>query len=315
MTHRKNHRRGTALAAMLLAASLRARSAGAEDAAAPAAAEPAVTDSTEEGPDLGPLSITIDSSFTTAYMFRGIAFARDGLIWQPSLEVGLNLLEAEEGVVRSVDLGMGIWSSYHSEDAGEPGNDGFYEVDYYPSLSVTWLGGVTTAVSFYSYTAGNGSWRTEDEIDVDLSWDDSDLLGAWALNPTATLAFETKNTSFGTGKGACLELGVEPGTEVTLPIEGADQYPISLTFPANLGLSVDSYYADGTRDETFGYFAAGLHASVPLSFLPKRYGSLSVTNGFDVYVLNDAIEAYELDTFGKRERVYPVWTSSVTLEY
>ena len=310
MIHRRSHQLGAAFAAMLLAASLGARSAAAEEAAAPATAEPAATDSTEEGPNTGALSITLDDSFTTAYMFRGIAVQRDGLIWQPSVEVGLNLFESEEGLVRSVDLGMGIWASYQSKDAYSAGDDGLFEVDYYPSLSATWQGGVTTGITYYAYTAGNGSWRTVEEVDVDLAWDDSDLLGAWALNPTATLAFETKNTSFGTGKGASLQLGIEPGTEVTLPIEGAEQYPLSLTFPATLGLSLDSYYNDGTRDEAFGYFAAGLHASVPLAFLPKRYGSWSVTNGFDLYVLNDALEAAN-----RNDAVYPVWTSSVTLEY
>ena len=270
----------------------------------------------DDGLHLGALSIAFENTFTTAYMWRGVINQRNGLIWQPSLELSLNLFEADEGFVRGVDVLVGTWLSLHDEDAGAfaPGSDGVYETDYYPSLSVDWNGGVNTTFTYYFYTSPNDSFPTIEEFAIDLAWDDSEALGVWAMNPTATFSFETRNTSFGTGKGASVELGIEPGTEVTLPFDAAGSYPLSIAVPFGLGLSMDGYYADGVRDETFGYFLFGLHASIPLGCLPERYGELTLRNGFDVYVVNDAIEWYTSDTFGVGDPVYPVWTTSLTLE-
>lgn len=303
ITRNPFHTRAAAsLAAFALVCSLAATARAEEEA--PAA---------EEGPNLGAISLTIDNSFTTAYMFRGIMSVRDGLIYQPSFQVGVNLFEAEEGVVRSVDVGMGVWFSLQTENYNHnPGTDGFYEADYYPSLSVEWAGGLTTSITFYDYTSPNNAF-TQDvhEIAVDLAYDDSELLGAFALNPTATFAFETHATSFGTGKGSVFELGLEPGAEVTIPCEACDAYPISLTFPFKMGISMDEYYNDNAgEDDTFGYARLGFHFGVPIACIPPRFGAWSVTNGLDVYFLSDALEAYN-----QNDEVFPVWTSSITMEY
>jgi len=267
-----------------------------------------------DDPNTGALSISFDNSFTTAYMFRGIMNERDGLIWQPSIDLSFNVFEADEGVVQSVDLGIGTWLSVHSEDtfASGSGPDALYEADYYPSLSISWAGGVTSAVTYYFYTSPNGAFRTVEEIVVDLSYDDSELLGAFAMYPTASFAFETQRSSFGgSGKGAVFELGLEPGTEVSI----SEDYPIAITVPIALALSMDDYYKNGPENDTFGYAMIGLHAGIPLAFVPPRYGDWSITNGFDVYFLSDTVHEYTKDTFGMGDTVYPVWTSSLTLAY
>lgn len=299
------------LASVLFAAAARAEVAPADTGqslSAPEDADPQAR---------GALSIRFDSTFTTAYLWRGVINQRDGLIWQPSVELSMNLFGSADGWVRSVDAGVGTWLTLHTEDAGAyaPGTDGLYETDYYPNLGVEWAGGLTTALTYYFYTSPNDSFDTIEELAVDLAWDDSEVFGAWAMNPTATLSFETKRSAFGDGKGASLEFGIEPGAEVTLPFDGAGNWPVGVTVPLRLGLSIDSYYDDGVRDETFGYFLFGLHASVPVACVPARFGQLSLTNGFDMWVVNDAIEAYTSDEFGVGDPVYPVWTTSLTLEH
>ena len=77
---------------------------GAETPASSKAEDADATDDQDaEDPNTGALSLTFDNSFTTAYMFKGIMNERDGLIWQPSLELSLNVFESEDGVVESVD--------------------------------------------------------------------------------------------------------------------------------------------------------------------------------------------------------------------
>jgi hypothetical protein len=312
MNHRHPlHRLSAGLFASLVAISMAASIARADEVVA-------VVEEERDDPNTGALSLTFDNSFTTAYMFRGIMNERDGLIWEPSIGLSLNVFEAEEGVVQSVDLGISTWLSIHSEDTGTSGGgpDAMYEADYYPSLSVSWAGGITSAITYYFYTSPNNAFRTVEEVVVDLSYDDSELLGAFAMNPTASFAFETHRSSFGgIGKGSVFELGLEPGVEVKLPMDSADDYPIAITIPVKLALSMDDYYRNGPDNNTFGYARVGLHAGIPIACIPARYGDWSITNGFDLYFLGDTVHGYAKSNFGMSDSVYPVWTSSITLDY
>ena len=50
------------------------------------------------------------------------------------------------------------------------------------------------------------------------------------------------------------------------------------------------FYDTATSTNAFGYASMGLNANVPLACLPKRFGTWSVTNGFNVMFLGDALE-------------------------
>ena len=109
-------------AVVLLAPPVRAHDEGAETPESAKTEDAAATGDEDAGdPNTGALSLTVDNSFTTAYMFKGIMNERDGLIWQPSIELSLNLFEAGEGVVESVDVTVGTWLSVHSEQTFESG--------------------------------------------------------------------------------------------------------------------------------------------------------------------------------------------------
>src|SRR5688572_14702073 len=68
---------------------------------------------------------------TNAYYFRGILQEREGVILQPWLELYANLYSADDGLVRDVTVGAGIWNSFHSERTGSTSERSWwYEVDY-----------------------------------------------------------------------------------------------------------------------------------------------------------------------------------------
>jgi len=266
----------------------------------------------DEGPNRGRLSLTLNNDFTTAYFFRGLMNERKGFIWQPALVLALNIYEGDDGLA-SVDLGFGIWNSIHSEEtlADGAGPEAIYETDYYPSITFSWEGGLDTSLIYYFYTSPNGAFNTVEQIDLVLAYDDSELLGAFAMEPTATLSFEVKNSSFGDREGGYFELAGAPGFDVPMAGDESGSYPIELSFPILLGLSMYDYYEDDAGDdETFGYVSVGADASVPLAFIPEDYGSWSATAGVDVYFLgNHAEDANEND------EVYPVFTGSITMDY
>ena len=260
-----------------------------------------------EGPNRGRLSLTFNNDFTTAYFFRGVLNERDGFIWQPSIDLGLNVYEGE-GALTSVDLGIGVWNSIHTEEtlADGSGPEGIYETDYYPSIAFTLGNVLETVITYYWYTSPNGAFNTVEEAEISLAYDDSELLGPFAFYPTATFAFEVHNTSFGDDEGGVFEFGGTPGVEVPL----AENYPLSIDFPFMLGLSMYDYYEDDSGDDTFGYFSQGLDAGIPLAFIPEDYGAWSFTLGVDVFFFGD-----NLEDANEGDSPYAVWTASLTLDY
>ncbi len=268
--------------------------------------------SEDSGPNKGRLTLTLSDDFTTAYFFRGIMQERHGFIWQPSLELSLNLYSGE-GALSSVDLGVGIWGSYQSEKTLSDGNgaEALYEMDYYPSLTLARSNGIETSLTYYFYTSPNGAFSTVQQIDLGLAYDDSALLGAYAFKPYATFSFETDNTSFGTAKkGGYVELGGEPSVDLTCPYDEGGLYPVTLSMPVAIGMSMYDYYNDGSSNNTFGFASIGATASIPLAFVPADFGSWSLSTGVNLLLLNDTLEAAN-----NGDQRIAVWTSNISMDY
>lgn len=259
----------------------------------------------------GRASFTIGNDFTTAYFFRGILQERNGFIYEPYAEVGLNLYKGD-GIINSVDAGMGLWFSFQTAKtfASDTGPSNFYELDLYPSLKVGWQGGIETSVTYLWYTSPNGAFDTIQEVDLGLAYDDSELLGPFAFGPTATFAFETGNSVLGTTKGGYVEFAGAPGIELSLPGDDAHNYPVTTTFPLAVGLSLYDYFADGQHNQTFGFFSFGLNMGIPLAFIPPEYGGVTIGAGINVYVLSQTLKQINFD-----DNPYPVGTGSITWTY
>ncbi|MFN8642736.1 MAG: hypothetical protein U0802_14185 [Candidatus Binatia bacterium] len=262
------------------------------------------------GPNRGRLSFTLTNDFTTAYFFRGILQERDGFIWQPAAGVSLNLWNGD-GALSAVGLGVDIWNSFQSEKTGATGGPtNLYETDYSPNLTLAWSGGIETSVTYNVYTSPNGAFVTTQEVALGLSYDDSELLGPFAMGPTATFAFETDNTSFGVQKGGYGEFGVEPSLELSLPFDDAHDYPVTAGIPLAVGISLYDYYKTGIDDPVWGFASFGLSASVPLAFVPSDFGAWSLGAAVNVLVLNDTLKA-----INSGDNPYPVGTLSLAMEY
>jgi hypothetical protein len=210
--------------------------------------------------------------------------------------------------VSSVDLGFGIWFSFHSEKtlATGDGPSNLYEVDYYPSLSVSFANGLTTSLAYTLYTGPNGSFATVQQLDLGLSLDDSEWLGAFALNPSAAFSFEVENTSFGPDEGGYFEFALEPGAEI-----GEGDYPVSITVPLAIGVSMYDYYETSHEDDhAFGFFSFGLGMSIPLAFIPEDFGSWSTGATFTGLVLSNTLE-----DVNEGDQFYPIGVWTIGFEY
>lgn len=261
---------------------------GAQQQVQPAPAPPA-------GPNTGRLSFGGGIDLPNKYYFRGIVQETEDLILQPYLNMTVKLYEADQGVLTGINFTTGIWNSLHwgptgdSALVGDPHN--WYEADIIAGLSAVLAKDLTLGFTYTAYTSPNGFFNTVQEIALGASYNDSGLLGAFALNPSVTLAFELEGQAdAGLGKGTYLQLGVAPGVTVA---EGS-RYPLSLTFPLTVGLSLDDYYETigvGGNDDTFGYFDFGMNVAVPLAFIPASFGSWQLKGGLHGLVLGDNLRA------------------------
>jgi len=299
--------RSLTLLTALLGLSPAAPAAAADDDSAQVT-EVAVAEVEEPEADASRWSGTLQSDFTNAYFFRGIKNERNSFIWQPWAELFLNLYSSDDGLLRDASVGMGVWNSVHEDKtAAEHSPEALYETDWYPMLSLGFAGGVTLDTYYYFYTSPNGAWDTVQELNFKLSWDDSDYLKAFPLQPWINFAVETDRTSMGNDKGVGIQMGIEP----TIFELDNKSVPVTLSTPIELGLSATDYYeGDDGNSPTFGYLSYGLTATMPLKFIDPSWGKISwILSAKGLYLENTLAEVNNNDDN------YGVVMSSLSFEF
>lgn len=266
----------------------------------------------DKDPNTGRIALSAGVDFPTAYYFRGILQEDEDYIVQPYGDVTFTLYEGKE-VLNAVTFTLGTWNSLHGgptgvEDSANQDPKMWYESDFYAKVGTTLVEDLTAELIYTAYMSPNGRFTTVQELALGLSYNDAKLLGPFALNPSAVLAFEVKGQAdAGRHRGVYLQLGVEPG--VTLLEEGP--IPVSFSLPLAVALSLSDYYEFGSGDdETFGYFSGGVTGSIPIAFLPKSLGAWTIKAGVNVLVLGDNLRAVN-----ERDRTEVVGTIGIALTY
>lgn len=231
---------------------------------------------------------------TTAYFFRGILQEDQGLIAQPAFSVGADLVKRDSFTLTLV---AGVWNSVHGEATGSQSSDTsvehWYESDMYLSLVAAWEKWTVDA-TYTWYLSPNDAFESIHEIAFTLSFDDSGLLGAWSLQPYATLAIET-GSNFADGadsdRGVYLGVGIGPGFDAAF----GQGRTARVSFPIEVGLSLSDYYQDATGDDDFfGYASLGvrLETAIPT---PAEFGAWSVYGGVNALLLGDNLKTINND--------------------
>jgi hypothetical protein len=220
-------------------------------------------------------------AFCSQYILRGLIYENQGVIAQPYLNLYFKVYEGE-GFINEVKVILGIWSSLHSRhtdahpDSTVPA---WFEFDYTPGIAVTFAKNFTLTSSLYAYTSPNGGFDNFYGANFQLNYDDSDLLGAFALNPHITYLRELEGKA-GSGKseGNYYEFGIAPA----LPACG----PLTVTIPLTVGFGSHNFYAENTG---FGYFSGGVNAALALGFIPEQFGTWTLTGSATYYYLNGSL--------------------------
>lgn len=212
------------------------------------------------------------------YISRGVVNENQGFIAQPYLDIYIKMYEGD-GFLNKIQLNLGFWASLHSNKTfAAPGSTlpAWYEFDWMPGLSFTFAKNFTFTATYleFDFVAPNAR---AGNLNFNLAYDDTDLLGGWALKPHVAVfksLFGNPVGVPGANQGWYYEIGIAP----TLPLGAA-----SLTFPINVGLGDDKFYGG----DTFGYFSAGANLSVPLAFIPEGFGKWTLSSGVTFYSQGD----------------------------
>lgn len=279
-------------------------------------AVPAAVQADDELPAVnqGRVSFELTTEVVTQYIFRGYELEDSGLILQPGLEIGVNLYEGD-GPISSFDVYVGTWNSFHSEKTDSmPGTSGpraWFESDIYAGFTLGLFEDFYFDFQYILYTSPSSAFDEIHELIFEIGYDDSDLWGGdFALNPYVLFAVEVNNT--GGDQAAYFEFGVEPGFTL---IDSMD-YPVDISFPVAVGLSLDDYYTNIStgKEEVFGYVSVGAVASMPVSFIPRDFGSWTLSAGVKTYFLNDRVMMTD-NRSGSSKNVQVVGMLGLTMEY
>ena len=261
---------GIALAGILLPASLYA---GTESKA--------VVETATKSAITGDLGV----NFVSEYISRGAPQEIKGVIAQPYADLYFSLYEGE-GFVNKVSLNLGVWSSLHSAHtlAGSVNGSGlsttsaWYEFDYTPGVAVTFAKNYTLTASYLEFDSPNDAFLASRNVNFSLAYNDTDLLGAFALHPHVTYMRELDGKAvngYSTKEGNYYEVGIVPA----LPAYG----PVTVSFPINAGFGSSQFYLE---NKAFGYFSGGANASVALP-IPTKFGTWAFNAGVTYYRLAD----------------------------
>lgn len=237
-----------------------------------------------------PFSVQLNLDFTNAYFYHGIVQEDSGLIVQPAAKLTVNVYERDD--VR-VDVFMATWNSFQGQATGAQTRGDFTEYWYESDL----VGGFTFSAGQFSLstqyvflTSPSDAYETVQELDFTLTYDDSELLGKFALHPYALMGIETgADCSDGANSdpGTYLELGVAPGFSCDL-----GKTSVAISFPMSIGLSLHDYYQNAAGDDdTFGFVQVGAKASLPLP-IADRYGKWTLNASIAGMYLGDHTSEY-----------------------
>jgi hypothetical protein len=230
------------------------------------------------------LSGSIEVAVADRYIYHGYVAEDRGPVVQPYLYLEGQFYTGT-GWLSSASVVLSIFNSlqFHHEGIRTQNEmlRTWYEAQFEPGVSLVFAEALTLSARYVRLESPNGAFVAGNAVTIELELDDERWLGAFALHPRFLWFTPITYESDPEGeKGHYFEAGITPG--VTIAKNSA--YPISLSFPVTIGFG-DQHYFLGER---FGFVSAGVTASVPLAFVPKEFGSWSVSSSALYYRLGRA---------------------------
>ncbi len=205
---------------------------------------------------------------------RGMIVQDKGVTVQALFLGFLNVYSKPDALLSDVTLVGGFWNDYASESLPEHVGAGstetnWVEIDPIFGVSLGLGKNFKLDVTYTAFAMQILDIGTSEHLETKLSYNDSGLLGAFALHPYVSFWKELDNkataaANFGVPSSYYFEAGIAPSYSIgSVKFEA----PIRVLLPA------DNFYGETfAKTSTVGLYEVGLKASAPLTFMPKGYG-------------------------------------------
>ena len=242
------------------------------------------------------ISGDIGIDIVSMYIARGIPLENQGAILQPYMDLHFRLYQGD-GALTKVSADLGFWQSFHSRHTGAGGvfggggstTNAWFESDFIAGLSFVFNKNLTVSPYYRAYMSPNDAFETAHDLGLRLAFDDTDLLGMYALHPYALVQGDIDNTSGNGGEeGIYYEVGISPGIEVG---------PVYLSLPIKAGFGSHDYYAVNG----YGFLSAGVNAEYKLTCIPECLGAWSVHANATYYNLGEGTEGANVPSIRDRD--------------
>jgi hypothetical protein len=254
------------------------------------------------------------NTLTTSYITRGVLLENQGAIYQNVGELYFTLDDAPKitGIV-------GMFNSVHSEHTGVGSVSGatldstvedWFEFDFWAGVSIDVTDKLNLSALYQEFHSPNDAFGVCKNVQLKLGYNDTDWWGksGFALHPYA-LIFDELEGKAGTGpdEGYYVEVGVGPSW--TFGSDG--KYPLTLSIPISAGFGFGGFYTD---NEEFGYVSAGAVVSVPMAFIPAKYGAWTFSSGVYYYYFGPGVDTFNT-AIGSDDNYIIVGTAGVSLAF
>lgn len=218
------------------------------------------------------VGLTVSDKYLTP---RGMIVQDEGVTIQSLFLAFLDVYDGKpDAFINDVTLVGGFWNDYATDSIPEhvgPGSTetNFIEIDPIFGVSVAFAENFKLDVTYTAFCMQILDIGTSEHLETKLSYNDTKLLGAFALHPYLLFWKELDNkataaANFGIPSSYYFEVGVTPGIKIG---------DVKLDAPLRVLLPATDFYGETFADSsTVGLWEVGLKASMPLKFMPKGYG-------------------------------------------
>ena len=206
-------------------------------------------------------------SVANKYMYNGYLLESRGPVVQPYVEL-LGEFYTGKNFLTSVSAKVSVFSSFQFHNSGKSNMEKpirtWYEAEFKPGLQFVFAERLTLTACYRRYESPNRAYSPENGFELIIEYDDSALLGQFALHPSLTWLKPFDLGADEAEEGNYVEFGLAPSAELAKN----SRYPITMTLPIAVGLGDNRYY----EGKHFGFASAGITAAIPLAFVPPAFG-------------------------------------------
>lgn len=257
-----------------------------------------------------------DTTFASGYTTpRGMIVRDTGLTIQPLFLMFVDIYKSD-GFLSSVKMVGGCWNDFGTTQVskqppyGSNPKTNWTEIDPIFGFSFGLGKKVTLDVTYIGFAEQILSIGMVHNLEVKLSYDDTELLGGFALHPYVLFWQELYNKTTDAdvpqavlGPSPFSGSNPQPGSSFYFEAGLAPSYTfknfgnLKVEAPIRFLLPDSRFYGEYYGEAaTLGLFEAGLKVSAPLNFTAKGYGHWKAYAGFKYQYYNDK-NLYNLNTF------------------